>query len=86
MIKLSLYSIIAAFGIIVAMTPGQTREYPWCSQRTDESRAHSCAFDTWEQCMATMSGIGGYCYLNYALPLPSPVIAPSRKRHRIRPY
>jgi len=86
MIKLPLYLIITTFSITVAMTPGRAREYPWCSQRTDESRAHSCAFDTREQCMETMSGIGGYCYLNYALPLPNPALAHSRKRHRIKPY
>jgi hypothetical protein len=37
--------------------------YPWCSrQDTKDSNATSCYFTSYQQCMTTLSGIGGYCY------------------------
>jgi len=37
---------------------------PWCAQYQDASVIFSCAFYTREQCMATVSGVGGFCMLN----------------------
>jgi hypothetical protein len=83
MLKLLLISVVSAAGIVtLASSPGQAQYAPWCSQRTDESRAQNCGFYTREQCVATMSGIGGYCYENYALP-PS---AQGRAHTRSRRY
>jgi len=38
-------------------------DYPWCAQYTSRggSGALSCYYATYAQCMATVSGIGGYC-------------------------
>ena len=38
-------------------------DYPWCAQYDGRasSGALSCYYTSFEQCMATMSGIGGYC-------------------------
>jgi hypothetical protein len=47
--------------------------WPWCSQYYDRSLAHACAFANREQCMETISGIGGICYRN---PSPQPYAAP----------
>lgn len=35
--------------------------YPWCALYGDRSGAQSCYFASREQCMATLSGIGGTC-------------------------
>lgn len=35
--------------------------YPWCALYGDRSGAQSCYFTSWEQCMATLDGIGGTC-------------------------
>ena len=35
--------------------------YPWCAVYTDKSGAQACYYASYAQCMATMSGIGGYC-------------------------
>ena len=48
-------------------------DYPWCAQRHDRSGATSCYFRTWEQCQATISGIGGSCFQNPAYRGPGPV-------------
>jgi hypothetical protein len=37
--------------------------YPWCAYYSgrDGGGATNCGFVSWSQCMATVSGIGGYC-------------------------
>lgn len=39
--------------------------YPWCAQYSgDDGGGRNCGFSTVEQCMATVSGIGGNCERN----------------------
>jgi hypothetical protein len=38
--------------------------YPWCGMYADKSGATVCYFATWQQCQATLRGIGGTCILN----------------------
>jgi hypothetical protein len=38
-------------------------EYPWCAQYGWKG-GRNCGFSTYRQCMATVSGIGGYCERN----------------------
>jgi len=54
---------------------------PWCAVYYNTT-AHSCAFATWAQCQAELSGIGGYCYNNPRLPPAPPPAAPY---HRGKP-
>jgi hypothetical protein len=52
---------VAAAGLLQA-GPGQAQSaysYPWCSQY--RSGAESCYFATRQQCLETLSGIGGSC-------------------------
>jgi hypothetical protein len=53
--------------------------YPWCAVYGGRfGGASNCGFSTWNQCMATVSGIGGFCQRNsFYNPRPS---ARSRKR------
>jgi Protein of unknown function (DUF3551) len=39
-------------------------DYPWCAVYTKTSGAVSCYYTSFQQCMATMSGIGGTCIRN----------------------
>lgn len=52
--------------------PTQARaevQYPWCAQYGGHDyEGTNCGFVTLEQCRATISGIGGYCYENPAYP------------------
>jgi hypothetical protein len=61
--------IIALFVVAVALL-GKTQisnaqspySYPWCSLGgAKSSNALSCYYTSWEQCRATISGIGGTC-------------------------
>ncbi len=43
--------------------------YPWCAVENGKGGgATNCGFVTYGQCLATISGIGGYCYENPAYP------------------
>jgi len=41
------------------------QNYPWCAQLSVRGGARNCGFVTWEQCMATVRGIGGFCEQNF---------------------
>ena len=39
--------------------------YPWCANYDSKGfGGQNCGFSTWTQCMATVSGIGGFCVPN----------------------
>ncbi len=53
-----------AAAVLAHATPSHAQSpysYPWCALYGDRSGAQSCYFATREQCMATLSGIGGSC-------------------------
>jgi hypothetical protein len=37
---------------------------PWCAQYTSRGGSTNCGFTSYQQCMATVRGIGGYCVQN----------------------
>ena len=64
--------IIGLFVIVAALLGGlqssraqSPYSYPWCSVYgggiSGGGGAMSCYYTSWEQCMATMSGLGGPC-------------------------
>ena len=64
--KLSLILIAAAaVTATFASQPASARQYPWCAQYgTYGGGGRNCGFVTYGQCMATVSGIGGFCERN----------------------
>jgi len=86
---LSLFLISVALMGGAETTYAQSPEsYPWCSidgRGEGSTGAQSCYYTSWEQCMATMSGIGGLCIQSpYYHPRPTlrPVSA-TKKRSRV---
>jgi len=61
-------AILVAAGIVLAAsTPGARADlnYPWCAQYGGgRDGARNCGFSSFAQCMATVSGIGGFCMPN----------------------
>jgi hypothetical protein len=62
--------------------------YPWCAiygMGDGSGGAQSCYYTSWEQCMTTMSGIGGLCVQSpYYHPQPAPRPAhAAKKRSRV---
>jgi len=61
-------------------------DLPWCAQYY-YSNIYSCAFTSFQQCMATVSGVGGLCMQNYRYPPQPPYGEPRRaKPHRASGY
>ena len=57
---------LAALGLLPGTTPATAEVlYPWCAQYGGwDGGGTNCGFSTYEQCRATVSGIGGYCQEN----------------------
>jgi hypothetical protein len=67
-----LRKLVFAIGVaIVAASPAAAQEpYAWCAQYRPPLDATNCGFVSYQQCMATITGIGGICYRNPAYPGP----------------
>jgi hypothetical protein len=79
----SITVILSALSALTLFTPtaGHADPYKWCAQYGGLSGGgRNCGFVTWDQCMATVSGIGGFCEPNqfYTGPERPPT---RRKRH-----
>jgi hypothetical protein len=53
---------LAMAALAQAGSTAQAREYPWCARYGWTT--YNCGFDTYNQCLATISGVGGYCERN----------------------
>jgi len=86
--KLSvIFTLGALAGAVVLLeTPAAAQNYPWCAQYgATPSAPTNCGFVTFEQCLATISGIGGFCVRNntYQPPLGP---HPSTRARKHNPY
>ena len=59
-------ALFAAVAMAALAWPAAAIEYPWCAQYSggEDGGGRNCGFSTIEQCMATVSGIGGGCERN----------------------
>ena len=69
-------ALVAAWAATGTSAKAQ-QDYPWCANYTKGST--SCSFVTFAQCMADVSGIGGFCERNTIVPSPA---APARQKPR----
>jgi len=68
---------IVAAALIAATSASRAQspyDYPWCAIYGRTSGATSCYYATREQCLVTLSGIGGICIASpyYRGPQPGP--------------
>jgi hypothetical protein len=79
--RLSLYAVAfmaATCGLVAA---AQAQNYPWCAQYGgDFGGAMNCGFVSFDQCMETVRGMGGFCIVNNTYQPPHGT-APSRQKH-----
>jgi len=74
--------LIAAtqLGEIPTASAQSPTSYPWCARYYKEGAPTSCYFTSYQQCMASVSGVGGVCFESpYYHAAPGPV------RHRRAP-
>jgi uncharacterized protein DUF3551 len=78
---------LTTIGICVAMaalcTRAAAQNYPWCANYGSPSGdgGTNCGFTTHEQCLVTVSGIGGSCDRNTQYVPPAGSAAPHHRRH-----
>jgi hypothetical protein len=55
--------LVAVVGAVPSSFAQSPYDYPWCAVYGSRAGggARSCYYASYAQCMATMSGIGGYC-------------------------
>jgi Protein of unknown function (DUF3551) len=53
---------LAGMALVYAGTARAEKAAPWCAYYTDEST--NCGFETFQQCEADISGVGGFCSPN----------------------
>ena len=78
--------LLLTLGILGSMfafaSSAEAQNYPWCAEYGGGDMGGggtNCGFTTYEQCMATLSGMGGFCNRNTQyVPPPGP--------HLNRPY
>ena len=75
--KLATSAVIGALGTIGAIavlgfaaTARAEVQYPWCADYNRYVGGTNCGFVSYQQCLATISGVGGICYRNPAYPPP----------------
>lgn len=80
----SMHFVLPALAALAMFIPtaGHADPYKWCAQYgPGGDGGRNCGFRTFEQCMATVSGIGGFCEPNTFYTGPDRR-RPVRKRHR----
>ena len=75
--------LLVLFVAAVGVSAGGARAepyYPWCARYNGWTIV--CSFMTFQQCMATISGVGGICQQNVT---PPPIVATRvHRKHRRR--
>jgi uncharacterized protein DUF3551 len=72
---------LAILGMLASTAPGRAEiTYPWCAQYGGGGHhgggGRNCGFWTYDQCMAALSGNGGYCGRNAMYRGPQPGMIP----------
>ena len=70
---LAALALALAIGANAAMLSSPAKaevQYPWCAHYRFPLDAINCGFVNFQQCLATVSGVGGFCYQNPAYPPP----------------
>jgi len=57
--------------------PAAAQNYPWCAHYDKDGGSMVCGFTSFEQCLADVRGIGGFCeqnntYVPHTGPRPAP--------------
>jgi len=78
--KAALFLIGVSAATSAIGTPAHAQNRPWCAFY-DALYATNCGFSTYEQCLATVSGVGGYCETQYDVCAAARTEPPSSSPH-----
>jgi hypothetical protein len=79
--KLFLFVLGVLVGMAGIGTRAEAQNYPWCAQTASMEGGMNCGFTTYQQCMSTVSGTGGFCQQNTQY---KPTAAATAAGHPIR--
>jgi hypothetical protein len=77
--RLSLFTLGIALAASAIGTSAEAQNYPWCAYYGDDFGGTNCGFVSFEQCMATVTGIGGFCDRNTQYVPPGVATHPSQR-------
>jgi Protein of unknown function (DUF3551) len=77
---LFVFGLLLAMNVIALPVPAHAQNYPWCARYGTPYSDTSCGFTSFDQCMASVSGIGGFCEKNDTY---KPPVAPAPLRHHV---
>ena len=66
--RLLLAVLSICVGLVSMSKNAEAQNYPWCAHLGTGFESTNCGFTTFQHCMDTVSGIGGFCQPNYQLP------------------
>jgi hypothetical protein len=69
--RLLLFMLGICVGLVGVGKNAEAQNYPWCAHLGTGFESTNCGFTTFQQCMDTVSGIGGFCQPNTDYQLPS---------------
>ena len=79
----ALFAAIAIAAMAALARPAAAIEYPWCAQYIgDDDGGRNCGFVSYEQCMETVRGMGGFCERNLFYTGPTERPAKPARKHR----
>lgn len=67
--------------LVAAPIMARAQNWPWCSSFHDGAGTN-CGFSTYEQCMATARGTGGYCAPNNLYVAPHAAMSSGHAKHK----
>jgi hypothetical protein len=82
-----LFVLVVIAAIIGIEKPAEAQNYPWCAYYSGgrHGGGTNCGFTTFQQCLDTVSGIGGFCQRNTQYQ-PAPGPHSSKRQYRYHYY
>ena len=78
--------VLGAIAATMLATAARAQNYPWCALYNKGANELSCSFDSFDQCMDSVRGVGGFCEVNNTYVPPAAVTRPHpramHKRHK----
>jgi hypothetical protein len=78
-------TLLLVFGISVGIVGignrAEAQNYPWCAHYGTGFESMNCGFTTFQQCLDTVRGIGGFCMQNNTYQPPQ-LLGPRSRRTR----
>jgi len=82
--RLSLIVPAVFAGSLALANSAQAQNYPWCAQYSGGrgGGGMNCGFVSFEQCMLTVQGMGGFCIVNNRYVPPTQGAKPAHGTHK----